>query len=112
MIILNPFLPSYLTFHIAPPRRDIKRNVQSTGLKFWLSYLMGQPMVGYQTYLDAKWQYPLGHFMRLTPKSQAFEELQTDDTRLKFMLDGMESEKMEDAQYLQDILIGTIMGYP
>ena len=63
---------------------------------------------GYQTYLDAKWQYPLGHFMRLTPKSQLLKEIKSDDTRLKLMLDGIESEKMNDPQYLQEILISAL----
>ena len=78
------------------------------GLKFWLGYLVGQPLEGYQNYLDAKAQYSLGHFLRLTPKSQLFKEIKSDDTRLQFMLDGMESEKMEDPQYLQEILIAAL----
>ena len=107
-MILSHFIALKTDFHLAPPRREQVKKENRNGLKFWLGYLVGQPLEGYQNYLDAKAQYSLGHFLRLTPKSQLFKEIKSDDTRLKFMLDGMESEKMEDPQYLQEILIAAL----
>ena len=107
-MILSHFIALKTDFHLAPPRREQVKKENRNGLKFWLGYLVGQPLEGYQNYLDAKAQYSLGHFLRLTPKSQLFKEIKSDDTRLQFMLEGMESEKMEDPQYLQEILIAAL----
>lgn len=92
---------------VAPSRRLVKK--EPNGLKFWMAYFPRRNLDGFHHYMEAKAQYPPGHFMRLWPKSELLSKFETDDLRLTEMKDAVEQEKLQYPNYLQDIIVSALV---